>query len=66
MFRPPDGWQRLKESNQILDAADGQQRPIATRLGREISASNGNVSVLARLHLDLTLPHVSRRPRDAC
>ncbi len=66
MFRPPDGWQRLKDGNQIVDDAEGQQRPLTSRLGGEIGASNGNVPILARLHLDLTLPHVPRRPSDAC
>lgn len=66
MFRPPDVWQRLKGSNQFLEAAEGQQRGLAWRLGGEIRASNGDISVPACLQLDQALPHVARRSRDAC
>jgi hypothetical protein len=52
MFRPFDVWQRLKGSNQFLEAAEGQQRGLAWRLSGEIRASNGDISVPAWLQFD--------------
>ena len=66
MFGPPDVWQRLKRSNELLEGFEGQQRGLSGWQGGEIGASDRDVTVLSRLQFDLAMPHVPRRHGHAC
>jgi len=65
-FHPPDVWQRLKRSNELLKGIERQQCGLSDEFGGEIGASNGNVSILPRLQFDLALAGASGWLRNTC
>lgn len=61
MLGPPCYAGRLEDRNQLFNSSCSQDRGLGTRLGRTISAHDGNVANLTRNKLNLAVPEMARQ-----